>query len=553
MHSLQTLLFCLLLILARADLLLQHADAGRIEQFAALSGLPPPTHVHGNYYAILTNSPAADLAHRAAQHDMLLEDANPLPFAVGAQLGFRPPPSRSRFADRALSTNVGWELPLTPNAGIHLNLTGLAERGIDGRGTSISILDDGVDSAHQTFQLSKPTTCSYSLCGKPDDGGIPPTTYDTHGTACAALAVGKTGCNGRGVAPGATLCSVRLLCSTAPTAIDLARGYAANNNDATGSIVSASFGPMDNGQTYYNLHALVWDVLESNMRNKLIHVHAAGNGHQSLDTCAADGTVSNPFVISVGAADSGGTVAYYSEGCPSLTGVAPSNGGQELISALAGRSHAGCTSFGGTSAAAPMVAGIVSLLKQVRPALTLRDARDVLIRTANRDKMHATTFTCNAGGFCHNARAGFGLFDGGAAVAHVSRDDYAPLPPQKKCVADAFVVNGSSIAVMVANCPIIFTEYMFFEMVYEGSLSALRNVVWTTPAGTPAQFLKNTHKYTIANVAQSGGIWMYGEQANGAWSMSWSEQRSVSPGAQPSGTAARPNLVSRVRIALYGH
>ena len=522
------------------DLLLQHTDIDKLHQFTALNGLPAPTHVHGNYYAVLTTAPAADLAHKAALHDMAIEDAPPLPFAFGAQLGFRPPPSRSKLVDRAISSNVGWELPLSANNGIHLNLSGLVERGIDGRGITISVLDDGVDSMHQTFQLSKPTPCSYSLCGSPNDRGIPPTTYDTHGTACAALALGKTGCNGRGVAPGATLCSVRVLCATAPSVIDLARGYAANNNDETGSIITASFGPVDNGQTYYNLHPMVWDVLETNMRNNLIHVHAAGNGHQALDTCSADGTISNPYVISVGAVDSGGTIAYYSEGCPSRTGGAPPSGGQELVSALAGKSHAGCTSFGGTSAASPMVAGIVSLLKQVRPKISMRGARDALIRTANRDKLHSTSFNCNAAGFCHNPRAGFGLFDGGAAVDYVSRPSYAPLPPQIKCVAEAFSNDAtSSIDVTLSDCPITFCEYMFYEMVYEGTLASLRNVTWTSPSGTTAQFLKNTHKYTIANVAQSGGIWMYGEKPNGLWRMAWN--------------ASRKNVISHVKIAIYGY
>jgi hypothetical protein len=324
------------------------------------------------------------------------------------------------------------------------------------------------------------------------------------------------------VAPGAELCSVRVLCTSAPTVIELAKGYAANNNDERGSIVSVSFGPVDNGLIYYNLHALVWDVLSSNMRNKLIHVHAAGNGHQALDTCAADGTVSNPYVISVGAVDSGGDIAYYSEGCPSLTGVAPSSGSQELISALAGRSHSSCTSFGGTSAAAPMVAGIVALMKNVRPAISMRDARDALIRTAGRDKFHSVSFTCNAAGFCHNLRAGFGLFDGGAAVAYVESGQWTPLPPQMQCSVDVFVSDArSGVNVSIDGCGIDFVETMFYEVTFDGSLSALRNVVWSTPAGTASQFFRATHKYTVQNVAQSAGVFMYGEQPNGVWRMSW--------------------------------
>lgn len=538
--QMKIILLAILLLLhgTRSDLLLQHADATVLHEFAALHGLPEPDHLHGSYYAVPTTSPAAELAHKAAMHGVLIEDADPLPFSYGAKLAFRPTPSSTPYTSRVLSPNAGWELPLTPGSGIHLNLTGLSERGIDGRGVRVTILDDGVDASHVVFGGGKPTECSYSLCGAKDTGK-PQTSYDTHGTACAALTLARSGCSGHGVAPASDLCSVRVLCTTAPTTIQLARGYAANNDDARGSIISVSFGPTDNGITYYNLHPLLWDVLSSNMRNALIHVHASGNGYQALDTCAADGTISNPFVISVGAVDSGGNIAYYSEGCPSLTGVAPSSGSQDLISALSGRSHTECTKFGGTSAAAPQVAGLVALLKQVRPSITMRDARDALIRTADRTKLHAATFTCNAAGFCHSIRAGFGLFDGGAAVAYVSSPTYKPLPPQIQCAAEVFVNDALSGAnVSIDGCAIRFVEYMYFEASLDGSISALRNVSWSTPAGTNSVFFRASHRYTATSLIQSGGIFAYGEQPNGAWRMAWN--------------TLSKNVVTRVKLTLFG-
>jgi kexin len=301
-----------------------------------------------------------------------------------------------------------------------------------------------------------------------------------------------------------------------------------------------SFGPNDNGITYYNLHPMIWDVLSSNMRNALIHVHASGNGYQMLDTCAADGTISNPYVISVGAVDSGGNIAYYSEGCPSLTGVAPSSGSQNIVSALAGHSHTECTDFGGTSAAAPQVAGLVALLKSIKPAMTMRDARDVLIRTADREKLHAATFTCNAAGFCHSIRAGFGLFDGGAAVAYISAPTYKALPPQIQCAAEIFTNDALDGAnVMVSGCAMTFVEYMFFEIAMDGTLASLRNVSWSTPAGTNSVFFRTSHRYTISNLAQSGGIFVYGEQPNGTWRIGWN--------------VLKKNVVTRVKLILYGY
>lgn len=540
-------LFTLFSIL-NGDLLLQHTDVEKIHHFATLHGLPDPTHVHGNYYAIPTLTHASELLYKASLHNIVIEQADPLPFSYGALLHFRPPKHGKTYAGRELlledeKSDAGWEIPLTPNNGIHLNLTGLAERGIDGRGVTVSILDDGVDSLHSTFHLTKPNACSYSVCGNPSDGGIPQTPVDTHGTACAALAVGRDGCVGRGSAPAATLCSVRVLCATAPTVIQLARGYAANNDDIHGSVVSASFGPVDNGRTYYNLHPMVWDVLESNARNNLIHVHAAGNGYQSLDTCSADGTISNPFVIAVGAVDSSGTIAYYSEGCPSLLGVAPSSGSRALVSALPGHGRQTCTSFGGTSASAPEVAGMVALLKQVRPTISMRDVRNALIRTANREKLHATTFTRNAAGFYHSNRGGFGLFDGGAAVAYVESPSWKPLPPQIQCAAEVHSTDAvQTLNVTISNCAITFIESMWYEMIFDGNLSILKNITWLSAQGTPAQFIGTTHKYTVQNVAQSAGVWATGENPSGVWTLSW---RLTSSPVR--------NVVNKVRLIIYGY
>ena len=543
-------LFVIVAIVATAysDLLLQHTDVEKIHHFAVLHGLPAPAHVHGNYYAIPTLTPAAELAYKASLHGIAIEEAAPLPFSFGPLLGFRPPKNGKTYAGRiglleGEKSDAGWEIPLTANNGIHLNLTGLAERGIDGRGVTISVLDDGVDSLHATFHLSKPNDCSYSVCGKPDDGGIPQTAADTHGTACAALALGQDGCIGRGVAPGAKLCSVRALCATAPTVIELARGYAANNDDAKGSVVSVSFGPVDNGRTYYNLHPMIWDVLESNARNNLIHIHAAGNGYQSLDTCSADGTVTNPFVIPIGAADSSGTPAYYSEGCPALVGLSPSSGSRALVSALPGHGRQSCTSFGGTSAAAPEVAGLVALLKQIRPTISMRDVRNALIRTANREKLHSTVFTRNAAGLYHANRAGFGLLDAGAAVAFVESPTWKPLPTQVQCVSEVHSTDAvQTLNVTISNCAITYVEHAWYEMIFDGSLSNLKNITLTSAQGTTGFFIGSTHKYTIQNIAQSGGVWATGENPSGAWTFSW--RQTSSPVR---------NVISKVRLIIYGY
>lgn len=77
------------------------------------------------------------------------------------------------------------------------------------------------------------------------------------------------------------------------------------------------------------------------------------------------------YTVSVPAVDSRGLQAYYSEDCSMHVVAAPSSGGGTAITSTARR--AACTStFGGTSAAAPMVAGIAALILEANSELTWR-------------------------------------------------------------------------------------------------------------------------------------------------------------------------------------
>ncbi|HTH58922.1 MAG TPA: S8 family serine peptidase [Paraburkholderia sp.] len=97
--------------------------------------------------------------------------------------------------------------------------------------------------------------------------------------------------------------------------------------------------------------------------------------------------------------------------------------------------NAGCdytASMNGTSSAAPTVSGVIALMLQANPALTWRDVRQILMRTARRidaSRVPATVelpsgeayvpepaWTQNAAGLWFDNWYGFGLVDAGAAV-----------------------------------------------------------------------------------------------------------------------------------------
>ena len=126
----------------------------------------------------------------------------------------------------------------------------------------------------------------------------------------------------------------------------------------------------------------------------MIYTFAAGNGAFDGDYSPMDGTVSARGIVTVCATNAAGTRAPYSERGPNLTVCAPSadlsrtlgiEGAPTLpdVSTTALQNQY-TDSFNGTSAATPMVSGVVALMLQANPKLTWRDVPLILARSARQ-------------------------------------------------------------------------------------------------------------------------------------------------------------------------
>jgi hypothetical protein len=133
-------------------------------------------------------------------------------------------------------------------------------------------------------------------------------------------------------------------------------------------------------------------------------VWAAGNG-SPIDTCSDDGYARHPSVIAVGASTNLGQHATYSEECPELDVVAPSAGGTAALTTT--RIGDYTSSFGGTSGAAPVVAGAVGLLLSAQPTLGPEHVQEILQSTAT--KLDNGDAGYDAAG--HSDRYGYGRID----------------------------------------------------------------------------------------------------------------------------------------------
>lgn len=147
-----------------------------------------------------------------------------------------------------------------------------------------------------------------------------------------------------------------------------------------------------------------------------IFVFASGNGGAVDDQCNFDGYTNSQYSITVGAIDREGLHPFYSEACSAVMIVTYSSGsGDNIHTTDVGKRT--CTSrHGGTSAAAPIAAGIFALVLQVRPELTWRDLQHLCVRTAVAVNPKDPDWTHTQAGRLFNHKYGYGKLDTWAIV-----------------------------------------------------------------------------------------------------------------------------------------
>lgn len=283
-------------------------------------------------------------------------------------------------------------------AGEDLRVTEAWKGGLDGDGVRVAVVDDGLLVLHEDLRSNvAPGSHNYRKGGHPDFP-LPCDSDESHGTAVAGIIAARNG-NARGisgVAPRASLVGLNAPATgnDADTLNALSRDLDKNH------IFNNSWGNLDMGHFYGHENPAIRSVLNEGLtkgRNGLgsIYVFAGGNGATDTDYSILDSYVGERGVITVCASTAEGYRAIYSERGPNLTVCAPSAdpkiepkvpGVLTTIPADNNDSDLGeyMPDFDGTSAAAPMVSGVVALMLQANPKLTWRDVPLILARTARQ-------------------------------------------------------------------------------------------------------------------------------------------------------------------------
>lgn len=267
-----------------------------------------------------------------------------------------------------------------------------------GAGVTIAVIDTGVDSGVRDLAGAVVGGADFSGLGTAN--GQKPVGSDgsEHGTMVASLAAGRGTGSGSGVIGSAPEASV----------LAISIGFGEGGEDSDTQIAEAVRWAVDKGADVINMsltrNTLDWpeswdDAFLYAAEQNVVVVAAAGNRGSGTVEVGAPATM--PGVLTVAGVDRSGSASFDASAQGITIGVAAPS--EQLVGVVPG---GGYVSWSGTSGAAPIVAGIVALVKAAHPEL---DADDVINRVVASAR--------DAGAPGADPVYGFGLVDASAAVS----------------------------------------------------------------------------------------------------------------------------------------
>ena len=277
-----------------------------------------------------------------------------------------------------------WHLFNAVQIGHDLNVTGLWQKNITGEGATAVMVDDGIDMYSEDLKDNYFAEGSYDFNDHTEEPK-PRLSDDRHGTRCAGeIAAVRNGVCGVGVAYNARIGGIRILSKVID---DEDEATAMNYKLQDNQIYSCSWGPPDDGKSMDAPGILIQKALVNAVQNGRqgkgnIFVFAAGNGNNAGDNCNFDGYTNSIYTVTIGGIDREGKHPYYSEHCSAQLVVTYSSGAGDAIHTTDVGTNKCYSNHGGTSAAAPLGAGIIALAFSARPELTWRDVQNLCVLTA---------------------------------------------------------------------------------------------------------------------------------------------------------------------------
>ena len=507
--------------------------------------------------------------------------------------------------------NVGQDsfASIRPASGNDMSVTGAWIAGYSGKGIKVAVVDTGLEAAHEDLSANVDLDHSLNFVTRRNDPSPKPTEpgFD-HGTAVAGIigAVAFNGKGGRGVAYDARLRGYNLLSSF--SIVNMAKSMGSDPISADNDLFNVSFGASSPALPTFSGAYQSIAVNTASLRNGhgAAIVNAAGNDFEDweywsgLGLCDAaklykvgcgdpanDERRGGYTPIIVGAIDADGKHSGYSNTGSSMWISAPAgeygynsdyySGNHNYAPAIITTNRTGCANSGysfavnpldslgmhsaaqdcqytaimnGTSAATPNVTGVVAMMLEANPDLSVRDIKYILAKTARKtdptfagvssnDILSGETivledgWVANGAGWYFSNRYGFGAVNAMAAVAMA--ETYADyLPPEQYSkqyeiyaappgIVAPLSSTGTRYAVPV-NEPFDTVEFVIvFLNIDETPSLACNQVELKSPSGTKSILMHAANGFANASVIDSRILTnaFYGEAVNGNWTLTF--------------------------------
>ncbi|MDE0135550.1 MAG: S8 family serine peptidase [Acidimicrobiaceae bacterium] len=370
-----------------------------------------------------------------------------------------------------------------------------------GAGVTVAIIDQIWEATHEDLRDNVDLARSHvwgSFTGENQAAGYPP-----HGTAVAGIVGARdNAAGGRGVAPRATLVNYNLLdafsVANQITAVTLNRETVAVYN--LGYSAPGFPGAYPWGGSWRR--AVDEGTLYGFGGKGSSYVKVAGNGStlSGSNWATLDEANNHRGMIAVCAVDYRGQTASYSEDGPSLWVCAPSGDGGSGPAILVPIGKDGYSArFGGTSASAPIVSGVIALMRSANADLTWRDVKVILADTAQKNHASSSSWMSGAAkygsssdSYSFSNQYGFGTVDAQAAVQAAT--SWTLLPEMLSAEATFSTVTalpsrGHEIELSVDVDPgdMDFVEHV--SVALTGDIYDIRDYEWTLVSPTGAESL----------------------------------------------------------------
>ena len=405
-----------------------------------------------------------------------------------------------------------------------------------GEGVVVAIVDKPMEITHPdlvaNLDLSK-----FSNWGNPNPH---PYSY-SHGTAVAGVVGARDNAIGsHGVAPRATMINFNLL-------NNLSVRYLVESMSLHRDVVAVSNHSYSIGRG----HGLT--RMSSNWKRAVTEGITLGNGGKGQTYVTSAGNdrswtnegwathneaKNHRGFITVCGVTVYGKATSYSEAGPSLWVCAPTSDiNPELPGVLTTSLNGSYTdTFGGTSAAAPQVAGVAALMRSANPTLTWRDVKVIIANTAQHNHPDSDTwldgalkFGSQSQRYNYSYRYGFGVIDAEAAVT--AARTWTPLPPMVTTESAEATLNAElsgadgheEVYSLAIQSDIDFIEHI--DVIVDIDTGFLREyrIDLVSPSGTETLLSEPSNYCSLScplhGSFQFGTARHLGESATGTWQL----------------------------------